>query len=87
MFPKPIALPAAAKMTPNLELKPEFLDCSISMLVSFACKGTAFFAYMQIFVTKNMAYIKFRKRVMMAVLIRSANIAPMIGTIRNGFTV
>ena len=40
-----------------------------------------------IFVTKNMAYIKFRKRVMMAVLIRSANIAPMIGTIRNGFTV
>lgn len=52
MFPKPTALPAAAKMTPNLELKPEFLDCSISMLVSFAYKDTAFFAFMQIYRVK-----------------------------------
>ena len=33
------------------------------------------------------SYSKFRKRVIIPVLIRSANMAPMIGTMRKGLTV
>ena len=33
------------------------------------------------------AYRKFRKRVMIPVLIKSANMAPMMGTMRKGTTV
>ena len=37
--------------------------------------------------TSFISYKIFRKRVMMPVLSRSANMAPMMGTMRNGLTV
>jgi hypothetical protein len=43
MFPKPMALPAAAKMTPSLELKPEFFFSSIGCYFEIWRKVTIFF--------------------------------------------